>query len=173
MNKHHSAAAALPGAEILRDAIRVYLDIAYPQGAPASAAEKIPSADASLRAWLMSDCVERDPPDAAFEEVRSFILRLGNAMYPHMKLRLSRPPRDSIYLFSVDAHDAFLHAEPGSPDHEALEELKRHNAEVAAAVMEAWNRTGLPTEHNYLRERLRRGRSGRTDPPPGPPVDEP
>lgn len=159
MNTHHSAATSLPGAEALRRAVRVYLDLAYPQGAPEPATEKIPPADADLRAWLMSERVERDPPDAPFEEVRSFILRLGNAMYPHMKLRLSRPPRDSIYLLSVDAHDAFLHAEPGSPDHEALEQLKRHNAEVASAVMDAWNRAELPTEHNYLRERLRRGRS--------------
>jgi hypothetical protein len=100
----------------------------------------------------------RDAADAPVDGVRSFSLRLGNANYPHMKLRLSRPPKDNVFLFSVDAHDAFLHAPPGSADYGALEELKRRNSQMAAAITALWDENGLPTERNYLRLKIDQAR---------------
>ena len=107
----------------------------------------------------MSSSFERDPSHAPLPAVRSFALRLGNSLYPHMKLRISRPPNAEIYLFSVDAHDVFLLVPPESPDYQPLQELKKHNAVVASAIHAAWDEAGLPTERNYLRQRIQAAKS--------------
>ncbi|HAU37945.1 MAG TPA: hypothetical protein DCX07_09550, partial [Phycisphaerales bacterium] len=122
----------LPTADQIRQAVRVYLEHAYPEGIPPGAQRLVPPEGFRPSDWLSGDGVERDGVPGGV--VRSFALRLGNAQYPHMKLRLSRPPKDEIYLFSVDSHDRFLHAEPGSSDFSQLEALKRHNARLSAAI---------------------------------------
>lgn len=152
--------ANLPTVEQLRRAVLLYLDRAYGGQAPQSVAAKVPPPSADPGQWLMGQAAERDPADAPLVNVRSFALRLGNSKYPHMKLRLSRPPRDDVYLFSVDSHDAFLHAPAGSPDYAELEDLKRHNAAVAAAILSAWDAEGLLTERNYLRQKIRQAKDG-------------
>jgi hypothetical protein len=79
-------------------------------------------------------------------------------MYPHMKLRISRPPRSDEFVFSVDSHDAFLHAQSGASDHEMVEQLKKHNAALAETIMAAWEAQSLPTERSYLRRKLRQAK---------------
>lgn len=147
----------------IRRAVELYVARAWPEGAPPPAQRFLPPADADTRDWLMGDVPERDPSDAPFDQVRSFALRIGNDQYPHMKLRLSRPPGESALVLSVDSHDAILSAPPGSPDAAALEELKRHNAEIASAVHAAWDAAGLLTERNYLRGKILQARSRQND----------
>lgn len=143
----------LPSADEIRRAVEIFLAHAYKQ--PTSQALRFrPAVGFRPAEWLMSDIAERDPADAPPVGIRSFALRIGNAQYRHMKLRLSRPPKDAVFLFGVDAHDAFLNAPAGSPDHKALEELKRHNADIAAAIAAAWDAEGLPTERTYLRGKI-------------------
>ena len=144
----------LPSARTIRRAVQLYLRYAYSSSLPGVAAERVPPADFDPAQWLMGPQVERDPPDAPLEGVRSFALRLGNDKYPHMKLRLSRPPHEKAYLFTVDCHDTFLSAPMGSPDYEALEDLKRHNAIVGEAIRLAWEGAHLPTERDYLRKKV-------------------
>ena len=164
----------LPSADELREAIAIFLAIAYPQGEPAIVVDCYrPVGAFDPVAWLMRECVERTPPDAPIEVVRSFAIRLGNYFYPHMKLRISRPPRESSCLFTVDSHDAFLKAPPGSADFEALEQVKRQNNEMVSRINDAWDAAGLPTERNYLRLKIQqakdRGAQGRSpDQPPQP-----
>ena len=142
----------------------LYLERAY-VGAPAASAEALmPPEEMDLGRWLMGQGVERDPSDAPLEQVRSFMLRLGNDLYPHMKLRLSRPPRSMLFVFSVDSQDAFLHAPPGSRDYEPLEELKRHNAALAESIQAAWDSENMPTERQYLRQKLQEARQARDKP---------
>jgi hypothetical protein len=95
------------------------------------------------------------------EQTRSFVLRLGNDFYPHMKLRMSRPPRSQEFVFSVDSHDAFLHALPGSPDYDALEDLKKRNAALAERITASWEAQSLPTERTYLRAKLQQAREAK------------
>lgn len=154
----------LPSADDIQRAIDLYLRHAYGGVAGDHVASLLPADGFEPAEFLMSSKVERNPSDAPLEQVRSFTLRLGNAGYPHMKLRLSRPPRGDLLLFSVDSHDAFLHAPPGSPDHAALEELKKHNAAVAKKITEAWDAAGLLTEQNYLRRHIAEARRNREDP---------
>ena len=160
----------LPPAEEIRRAVLLYLEHAYDGEPPETVRRLIPSADVDPARWLMSDCTERDPADALLEGVRSFALRLGNRAYPHMKLRLSRPPNEPVFLLSVDSHDAFLSAPAGSPDAQGVEELKRGNARIAAAIHGAWDREGLLTDRTYLRRKIQeakaRGGLGRTQEPP-------
>ena len=156
----------LPSAEDVRRAVRLYLANAYDGDVAELADRFLPSPDADMAEWLMSEVTERDPPDAPLDAVRIFSLRIGNKHYPNMKLRLSRPPDERALLFSVDSHDAFLRAPPGSPDFAALEDLKRGNAEIAAAIGRAWHDAGVLTERNWLREKIRQAkqRRGRRQP---------
>jgi hypothetical protein len=145
----------LPSSGQIRQAIGLYLDLAFGRPVPPAALRFLPPESFNVPDWLMSDLVERDPASAGLAGVRSFALRIGNAMYPHMKLRLSRPPNDAIYLFSVDSHDGFLCVSPDSPDCKPLEQLKAYNAEVCSKIMKAWSEHHLPTERDYLRAKIR------------------
>ena len=158
MNSHIESLTDPATGERIRQAVRIFIEHAYGPAGGQGLAKFIPPGDSPPDKWLMSDLAERTPGDAALEEVRSFALRIGNSEYPHMKLRLSRPPKRRVYLFSVDCHDAFLRAPTGSPDQQGLEELKLRNAELAAAIGAAWEQVSLPTEHSYLRDMVRGAR---------------
>lgn len=149
---------SLPTALQISQAVRIYLEVAYGSQCPPSIQRLIPPDSCDPAQWLMGGAAERDPADAPLDGVRSFSLRLGNASYPHMKLRLSRPPKDNMFLFSVDAHDAFLHAPPGSADRGALEDLKRLNSQMVATITAMWDEKCLPTERNYLRLKIDQAR---------------
>jgi hypothetical protein len=159
-----SSETHLPTRQQLQDAISIYLNIAYGQQSAPVASRFSLDADTCPREFLLSDRAERTPDTRDLDQVRSFALRLGNSAYPNMKLRMSRPPKDREYLFSVDCHDEMLKAPAGSADHEALEELKRHNAQLAEAITAAWDNAGLATERTYLRRKIEQARRGDGDP---------
>lgn len=155
MAGHDETSRALPSDQEIRQAVQIYLQKAYEGATPSPAAHRlIPPETFVPEEWLMNDSIERDPPNAPWAAVRSFVLRLGNLLYPHMKMRISRPPNHSVYLFSVDSHDAFLSAPAGSPDFEPLEALKKANGAVAAAILQAWEASGLMTERAFLRLKI-------------------
>ena len=158
MNDPADNSLQLPTAGRIREAVAVYLEHAWPAGPPRSVRALLPPEAFDPGQWLMSDATERDPADAPLAGVRSFAVRLGNAAYPHMKLRLSRPPGERLFVLSVDSHDAFLSAPAGSNDHQALEELKRNNADIAGAIAKAWDAAGLDTERSYLRDKIRQAK---------------
>jgi hypothetical protein len=154
--------SSLPSLAILREAVQIYLDAAYPAGAPAAAVSRLPAwligdnthvEPDEVAVWLGSDAVERDPHGASPSDARAISIRLGNSAYPHMKLRMARPPRTDALLFSVDSHDGFLTAR-AEADAAPLEELKRHNAELARAIQSRWADAGIPTEIGWLRSKV-------------------
>ncbi|MDP6542681.1 MAG: hypothetical protein QGH60_01740 [Phycisphaerae bacterium] len=149
----------LPRAEAVREAVDIYVSRAYPDGADERISEKftVPD-DCDLAEWLIETVGEPEPADADIGTVRSIALRLGNAFYPNMKLRLTRPPGNDAFVLMVDSHDVMLIAPPGSPDYQALEELKGANAAIAGDITGAWDAAGLPTERNYLRDKIRQAR---------------
>ena len=155
--------SGLPSGQDIRRAVELYLRHAYPSGVPEAIAGRIPPEVFDPAEWLMSESVERDPPDAPLGSVRSFAMRLGNVEYPNMKLRLSRPLRDKVFLFSVDSHDAVLHAPSSSADRDALEALKVHNAAVASMISAALDAAGLATDRNYLRNKISKIRETQDD----------
>ncbi len=148
----------------LRLAVEHYLRQAYQAEPPGAVVAKfLPAEDDDLGAWLMRDVIERDPADAPLAQVRSFAMRMGNRQYPFMKIRLTRPPRQPGYIFTVDAHDAMLHAPPGSADVAQVEQLKQLNAHLSREVLAAWDAAGLPNERSYMRDLIARAKHG---PPP-------
>jgi hypothetical protein len=141
--------------EDLRLAVRLFCELAFRGSPPARITPLLPpKGDFDAVEWLMGESVERIPPRAGFQEVRSFSLRLGCDHYRHMKLRVSRPGTQPVLVFGVDAHDAFLEAPPESPDYQGLQELKRCNAALASRIQAAWDSAGLETERSYLRRKI-------------------
>ncbi len=165
MSEENTQSDSLPVVGQIRLAIDRYLHVAYAGQTPENILELLPPAEFIPAQWLMSDSVERDPAGAPLSAIRSFAVRMGNSKYPNMKLRMSLPPRDRIYLFSVDSHDGFLHASEGTPDYEALEALKAHNSSIASEVTAAWEAAGLMTERSYLRRKISevRGKNAASD----------
>ena len=151
--------SGLPRADVLRDAIDMYLSRAYPDGADERISRKftVPD-DCGLAVWLIQTVGEPEPDDADIDGARSIALRIGNAFYPNMKMRLTRPPGSDVFLLMVDSHDVMLTAPEGSPDHQALEELKAANAAIAGDISGAWDAAGLPTERGYLRDKISQAR---------------
>ncbi|MHC4562382.1 MAG: hypothetical protein ACYS8X_06375 [Planctomycetota bacterium] len=141
----------LPSAKLIRCAVTVFLDAAYPDGPPEGTDRFCPPDDADVAEWLMTDVSERSPDTVPADQVRSFALRIGNSIYPNMKLRISRPPCDSPAVFHVDAHDAMLNAPESSADYEAVQDLKRHNAALVETITAKWESCALPTERSFLR----------------------
>ena len=155
MSSTLSSSSGLPDAAALRRAVAIYASLAFPSDQPPSLQRFELPDGADVGAWLMTDVAERSPDeDTPLEAVRSFALRLGNCLYPNMKLRISRPPSACCAVFHVDAHDAMLKAPEGSPDQQCLEEVKAHNAELASRITDAWEREGLVTERTYLRRAI-------------------
>lgn len=79
-----------------------------------------------------------------------YVLRLGNHLYPHMKLAVQQSDDDGDWFFHVDAHDDA--PAPIAADCTAWEILRQRNFEIAAAVHCAWELAGVPvcprtTEH--------------------------
>jgi len=79
-------------------------------------------------------------------------------MFPNMKFRISRIPNSDDFIFSVDSHDAVLQAEPGSDDYTMLEELKSENAKLVKTITDHWDKASLPTEHNYMRNKIQQAK---------------
>lgn len=155
MNDAENISLILPTAREIARAVNIFLRWAY-DGSPPLATERfVIRLDSDVAEWLMSDVSERSPAEEPIEAVRSFALRIGNSVYPHMKLRLSRPPNQQVYVFTVDSHDAMLKVAGRSADYDELEALKRHNAEIASKIDAAWENAGLLTEHEYMRQRMR------------------
>jgi hypothetical protein len=145
----------LPSPQQIRQALEIYLAFAYESGLPETVTALLPGqGDFDPAEWIMGEMVEREPPDADLDNVRTAAFRLGNAFYPNMKLRLSRPPNSRQFVFTVDCHDAILQAPPDTADHAMLEELKAHNAKLSEQILAEWDRAGLWTERNYLRHKI-------------------
>ncbi len=84
----------------------------------------------------------------------TYSLRLGQPLYPHMKLVLEECPGGGQPLFRADAHDNMLHAPPGSRDEAPLAALRAINKELTERIETAWVAAGLPTFKEYLRAQL-------------------
>jgi len=149
---------SLPTREQIVRAIEIYLSEAYAQAVPERVTGLLPRDKFIPSEYLMSDRVERGEGSRMLSQVRSFALRLGNSVYPNMKLRITRATHSGVYVFTVDCHDAILQAPAGSADDEALAELKHHNAQLAARIESAWDEAGLPTEKSLLRQKIRQAK---------------
>jgi hypothetical protein len=147
-----------PKADQVLQAVEIYLSLAYPRGVPATVRSRVEKLrEAPPDRLLASDLFEKTP----MQDPDHYRLRLGNEMYPHMKLTIDRRPDRRGFLFRADTHDRHIVPPPGSPEEQAFQEMQSRNHRLAQAIEKAWTQQGLPTFKSYLREDLaRRQRSG-------------
>lgn len=151
-------------AHMLQQAMELYLQAAYPSGVPAGVQGRVEAVRGLQGAAEvpLASVLERDPANT----VPSYALRLGQPMYPHMKLVIDPAPADpgqgdnalplptDDFILRVDSHDRHLHAPPGSPDAAWLQAVRTSNKELGEKIEAAWGAAGLPTFKEYLRRRL-------------------
>jgi CheY-like chemotaxis protein len=126
--------------ELLARAIRIYLSVAWP-GREQEKLPRIPEKGAgeALLA-VFSDESSRDPAVGSHR----YALRLGNRMYPHMKLVLEEYLLPGEFVFTVDTHDE-IDLKPDYPDYEAWQDLKAGNRELKSEIERLWREDGVPT----------------------------
>jgi hypothetical protein len=149
---------------ILQQAADLFLRAAYPAGPPALVAERLVRIHALPPGDVPPDFFEHDVPGSA----GSLALRLGQPVYPFMKLVLDPVPGAAAaggggaaarclgqdFLLRVDSHDQHLHAPPGSPDAAWLAAVRESNKDLGERIEAAWCAAGLPTFKEYLRLQL-------------------
>jgi hypothetical protein len=141
-------------------AVEAYLASAYGGAAPPSA---VRDRLASLRAAADADIY--DSPVFERDEARPptrYSLRLGNKVYPHMKLVIERAPDGRGHLFRADTHDKHIRPTPSSREGRAFAELMAMNQKFAEAIEAEWANRGLATFKQFLREDLARRGAGAT-----------
>jgi hypothetical protein len=150
-------------AHILQQALDAYLRAAYPSGVPADLEKRLAEVrNLPPQGDVPPDLLEQSVPGSTL----SLALRLGQPLYPHMKLVIDPCPRAAArtaasstcrgydFLLRVDAHDQHLHAPAGSPDADWLASIRQRNQELVEKIEAAWSAEGLPTFKDYLRFQL-------------------
>ena len=160
-----------PDPPVVWRAIATYLSIAFdgPPNAhdvPANTPSAVRSRLESLRMerpadFFASSVLERD---ATTPTPARYSLRLGNRMYPHMKLVIDRSPDGRGHLFRADTHDGHCRPAPGSRDYHVFSQLMEANRELAARIESAWDAQGIPTFKSYLRDDLARRKARQEQP---------
>lgn len=133
-------------AALLREAIRLYLDIAY--DTPETREKHWPGLrlDEGMHgADLLSQFIDESHYT---EDVLSqrYVLRLGNRRYPHMKFVVEEFVIPKQYYMAVDTHDQ-LPVKRDDPEYAAWEELRKFNREIKTAIESRWTEENLPTLH--------------------------
>jgi hypothetical protein len=147
-----------PPPAVVWRAIDVYLPAAYGD-APLPAAvrrrlEMLPR-DAELSVFYACSAFELIGTPAPGR----YALRLGNSIYPHMKMLIGPTPGGGDFLFRADTHDRHVQVAPDSPEYRALCEMLAKNHAIGTAIESAWESAGLPTFKQYLRQDLARRRT--------------
>jgi len=150
-------------------AVEVYLNFAYAGAAPPSA---VRDRLASLRATADADFY--DSPVFEHDDARPptrYCLRLGNKVYPHMKLVIERSPDGRGHLFRADTHDKHIRPNAASREGRAFAELMKMNQHFAEAIEGDWASRGIATFKQFLRADLARrtANASLAAPPPQPP----
>jgi CheY-like chemotaxis protein len=129
-------------AAIVRRAVEIYLGEAY----PGSSRWRAPKFDLS-GGGTAADLVPRFNDETERSDGRSvhrYVLRLGNARYPHMKLVLEESILQNEFAFMVDTHDD-LKVSPDAPDYDRWNQVRAHNRALAQTIEDRWRAESVPT----------------------------
>jgi hypothetical protein len=159
-----SSTASFVNGRELKGAVQTYLREAYKGGAlPQAVQERVAKVEGFADDQPVPlDWLEKSQCDSGR---CTYALRLGQPMYPHMKLIIEESPDGGHPLFRADAHDGHLHAPAGSPDAAPLAALRAINKELTERIEAGWVAAGLPTFKEYLKatlaeRKLRAAKSG-------------
>jgi len=142
--------------ELLAQAIGIYLQRAYPDGPAPEVVRGRAEIPPGLRgaALFADERYERVPPKTAVEQATRFNLRLGNAMYPNMKLGVDRVGGSAEFVLVVDTHDKLFASVIQESEREKYRALLDHNRRLQEEIQRAWSAAGLPTFELYLRAQM-------------------
>lgn len=141
---------------LLDCACRIFLERAYPQGIDTIPPPKnrflAPCVAGSIESMLVPPvCQPLLRPDGG---VRGYILRLGSAHHPYVKLQIVDHD-DGGVVFSVDTHDGFS-VDPPHPDAARWSAFQAANRQLKEEIERAWEEAGLLTFNALLRRELAR-----------------
>jgi hypothetical protein len=147
--------------ELLDQACRIFLKLAYPDGES--------SIPVTKRAYL-NVTVEPDlepllkPPvcqvlprllglgDISPIGIRGYAFRLGSSVFPHLKLQVVGQS-DGELVFSVDTHDQ-VRVPANHPDAAAWAVIQTSNRKLKEEIEHSWEAAGLLTFNALLRREL-------------------
>ena len=141
---------------LLKQACRIFLNRAYPEGG-----ETIPSPknsfltledDRPLESVLVAPVCQ--PLLRRESGLKGYALRLGSARHPHLKLQIVEH-QDGDCVFSVDTHDGFT-LDSSDPDSARWADLQTANRRLKEDIERAWEEAGLLTFNALLRRELAR-----------------
>ncbi|HSI35594.1 MAG: hypothetical protein ACAI43_24065 [Phycisphaerae bacterium] len=142
-----------PDPSIVWKAIDAYMSAAYPGPAPSGVRARLDTLKALDAASFYESAVFESRGEPGHERL---LLRLGNKVYPHMKLVIERRPDRHGFLFRADTHDAHCCPAPASREYASFRALMEANQTIGQAIDAAWEAAGLPTFKTYLKEDLAR-----------------
>ncbi len=122
-------------------ALEIYLRLAHPGGAPPRL--RIPDLRSAHDAQSAFARFEDETRPTA-NRARRYVLRLGNARYPFMKLVVHEHLLAGEFTFAVDTHDE-MEVKPTYPDYDAWVRLRDFNRGLKEKIEEAWYKEGIPT----------------------------
>lgn len=138
--------------DLLVRACRIFLSLAYPDGAVPPARRVYGEADPNGPLEPLLAPPVRQPLPPAEGRARGYALRLGCAWYPNVKLQVA-DCGTGICVFGVDTHDA-VQLTAHHPDAERLAKLQAANRRLKEQIELAWEAAGLKTFHALLRDGL-------------------
>lgn len=130
----------------VRRAVQLYLDHAWPPGAPGRPKLTVRDLEGAETLRDMQPFFEH-PRTAENVACKRFTLRLGNWRYPFMKFVLQEYLVHEEYFFSVDTHDD-LKITPDMPDYAGWCRLREFNRELKQRIEQAWGEADLPTNED-------------------------
>lgn len=139
--------------EMLRSAIGEFLRLAYPIDPVPETIQKRITFNESLP---LADHLNAPP----FEKYHAnapfpccvYALRLGSAVYPHLKMEI-RPFTNQLgFVFWVNTHDQFISRQEACHDMDLWRQVMEKNRDLKQAVERAWAAQGLPTFATALQE---------------------
>jgi hypothetical protein len=144
--------------EVLRQACRTFLDLAYPGGEstipPKRRLYGAISPDQGLAPFLemRETCEKLLTPEG---HLRGYAFRFGSARFPHLKMQVIDQGPGTGCVFAVDTHDV-LRCALSADEAETWAELQAENRRLKERIEAAWEKQGLLTFNALLRRGLTR-----------------
>jgi len=148
---------------LLAPACRIFMDLAYPDGAPSIPEHKRPYCHIPDGARTDDYLCPAPQAQGICQKLADdcYTFRLGSKGYANLKMKVQCvvEGRACHCVFAVDTHDAFSkeHTQPPAdhPDAAAWLELQSANRALKEKIEAAWDAAGILTHNGLLRAELK------------------